>query len=190
MTGNVTCFHVLVAAGAEDVSWCVRSRVCLTDGAVAARGGACFRAVWEVAEGRACGSPECPRTDVDDILNHPKGAGCCLPHVVAHSWDAQGVHDLLIYVCGGSFACPVGQVWTVVIYVFFDCRREVRHEGGSGREAWESSDEARPGRQGGEVVRRNVCAVIFAIVWVVQGIRCPRVSMLIAMDSDVGDHFL
>ena len=88
MTGNVTSFHVLVAARAKDVSWCVRGRACLADGAVAVRGGACFSAVWEVAKVRTCGSPECPCPDVDDVFNHPEGAGCCLPHVVTHCWDA------------------------------------------------------------------------------------------------------
>ena len=128
------------------MSWCVRGRACLADGAVAVRGGACCSAVWEVAKVRTCGSPECPCPDVDDVFNHPEVAGCCLPHVVTHCWDAQGVHNLLVCVGGSSFAGPVSQVRAVVVYVLFDCRCEVGHVGGPGTETWESSDEARPGR--------------------------------------------
>ena len=120
MTGNVASLHVRVAAGAEYVPWCVRRRVCLADGAGAARGGACFSAVWEVAEGCTCGSPEGSGTDVNDVFNHPEGAGCCLPHVITHIRDAECVHNLLLYVGGSSFTSPVGQVRAVVIYVLFN----------------------------------------------------------------------
>jgi len=157
---DVRCLHVSVAAGAEDVSWGVKGSASLADGAVAVRRGACFSAVWEMAEVRTCGSPEGPGTDVNDVFNHPEWAGGCLPHVIAHIWDAKCIHNLLLYVGGSSLTGPVGQVRAVVINVLFNCRCQVRQVGELWFEAWEASDEARPGREGGEVVRRDVSAII------------------------------
>ena len=195
MARDVRCLHVCVAAGAEDVSWGVRDRASLAYGAVAVRRGACFSAVWEMAEVRTRGSPEGPGTDVNDVFNHPEWAGGCLPHVIAHIWDAKCIHNLLLYVGGSSLTGPVGQVRAVmrmdgIINVLFNCRCQVRHVGELWFEAWEASDEARPGREGGEVVRRNTCAIIVTMTWVLQGIRCSRVCTFIAMDPYVRDYFL
>ena len=91
----------------------------------------------------------------------------------------------MVCVGGSSFAGPVSQVRAVVIYVLFDCRCKVGHVGGSGRKTWESSSEAGPGRESGEVVGGNMCAVIVAVAWVFQSFRCPLVCKLVALNPDV-----
>ena len=40
------------------------------------------------------------------------------------------------------------------------------------------------------MVRRNTCAIIVTMTWVLQGIRCSRVCTFIAMDPYVRDYFL
>ena len=90
-----------------------------------------------MAKVRTGGCPECPGTDVDDVSDHPEWACCRLPHVITDRWDAEVVHDLLVYVCGSTFTGAVGQVRAIIIYVLFDSRREVCHEADSG---------GRPGR--------------------------------------------